>query len=108
MTDVWKTLADKWLGPAGLTLIICGIIWGVQLNWGLLQLATDSAKQERVTTEILARQLEVSITLERTSLILKRLEDKVNNMQDKVDTHQTEAEMWKERIRQNSTEHKKE
>lgn len=83
------------------TIIIGFIIWLAQLNWYALQSTTKNAQQDQIQQEILAKQVKVTQNVNKTALLLSILMDEMKELKLKVDNHQTEAEMWKEKIRQN-------
>ncbi|MGI9571134.1 MAG: hypothetical protein ACR2PH_15680 [Desulfobulbia bacterium] len=95
---------NNWFTPAGLLVVFGAIIWGVQLNWGVLRLIEENTEAAAIREEILAKQVAVTINLERTTLLLSVLEQKVEVLDDKVEAHEIEAEKWKERIRRNSND----
>ena len=92
---------QEWTKPAGLMILLGGIVWGVQLNYGLITALATNDKQDLIQQEILSKQVTVSNNVQQSTILLNLLMVEMKALRDKVDSHQMEAEMWKERIRQN-------
>ena len=97
-------LFKSWLTPTAMLAFIGLIIWLVQLNFHALQSTERNGQQDQIQREILAKQVEVSNNVNQAALILEMLVDDVKALRYKVDTHQSEAEKWKEKIRRIETE----
>jgi len=99
------SVIKEWTKPAGLA-ILCGlIIWLGQLNWHALQATAKNAEQDQIQQEILAKQVAVSANVQQSALLLSILMEEMKEIQKEVGAHNAEAEMWKERIRNLSSDH---
>jgi hypothetical protein len=77
-----EKIADKWLGPSGIVVIIGLIIWLVQLNVGFVSLKSLSeriAAQQDSNAEVVQSML---LTQERVSHILLTLERRMSKVEE--------------------------
>lgn len=92
---------DKFVSPAGMLMLLGGIVWGIQLNVAVMQHTSElSAIHERAQSSAAMNQ-EQNMQLTRISLILSTLVDDVDDVQDDNSSHEREAESWKRLIESN-------
>lgn len=102
MEDILRSLAQDWLGPAGITVIFTciagGIIWGVQINAALVAIKESLGRltksEEHHETDIRSN----SDNILTATLLLKQLEDAQKQLADDFQEHVREAEGWKAKI----------
>lgn len=77
-----ESLLDKWLTPTALTLVLGGIVWGVQLNFAVAALSKQvgEAKNEATRAEVRVDRLAEN-TLKAT-VILERIERRLDRVEE--------------------------
>ena len=97
-----NSIIEEWTKPAGLMVVFGLIVWGVQLNWGVIKALGDNEKQYQVQQELVEKQGAVSQNVQKSAVLLNLLLEDFHDLERRVIDHQAEAERWKERIRQNT------
>ena len=91
----WVT---NWISPAGLMVVMGGVIWGIQLNAIVLM---HSERLAEIKTDMAAhelRDLEWGKTLGHTVVLLAELEKRVESNTRHAEEHEKEAANWKYKI----------
>ena len=91
-------MLSAWASPAGVLLLLGGIVWGVQLNVATMRLSQDYSQIAAVQAKQGAEINEVSRNLLRATLLLQGMEMRVNEAVQTVKEHNVESEDWKRRI----------
>jgi len=86
---------DKFVSPAGVMILFGAIVWGIQLNFATLH-------NTQAIGELRATQAEGVRLLNETALKMERISAMLGALERRHSEHLTEAELWKERILQNS------
>jgi len=90
--------AQAWLSPAGVLVVIGGIVWGIQLNIGYVMLA-EKVAANTVSIKAISKSLEVTaINNATTSIILEAMREDIKHSSDHITKHDSESGVWKERI----------
>lgn len=76
-----ETLLDKWLTPTALTLVLGGIVWGVQLNFAVKQLADAVGEARGRANRAELRVDVISENVLRSAVILERLEKRIEKLE---------------------------
>jgi len=89
---------ERWISPAGVLLLMGGIVWGVQLNVAVMQL-TEAVSADKANMQTLSAQIQsISTTQARTAVILQHLEKTIEATDKHVAEHERESSTWKQRI----------
>ena len=99
--QTFKMLVDKWSGPAGLMVLFGAIVWGVQLNIGMLRLVEEMERNRLNIELLLERNAEIELNAARTALILDQIDNRLREDHLDLKNHLTEAEQWKREIIRN-------
>lgn len=78
-----ESLLDKWLTPTALTLVLGGIVWGVQLNFAVASLhklvgevRNEASRAETRVDRLAENTLKATVILERIERRIEKLEAK--------------------------------
>ena len=85
-----KMIIDKWSGPAGIMVIFCAIVWGVQLNVGMLRIVEEIGQLKEADIRHQIEQTQLSNDITRAAAIL----DSVANQLDALEERMTRNEGW--------------
>ena len=78
-----EPLWAKWLTPAAATIVIGGIVWGVQLNVAVNQMTSDISRLATYADQHDVKLDEMSANVLRTSLILEGLETRMRKVENR-------------------------
>ena len=88
----------EWATPAGITIVIGGIIWAIQLNVATMNNSKAIGKLhgsiERIDKE---NQLQ-GTQLTRAVIILDALEAKLERLEANIHEHEQESNRWRQRV----------
>lgn len=90
MVDSFKAFIDKWHTPTVYTILIGGIIWGVQLNFAVLELTKQMAIQHEETDAIRDEVQNLTVLLAKTAAELGA----VARVNDALERRMTRNETW--------------
>ena len=92
------TIASKWATPAGLTIMFGAIVWGVQLNFAIINL-TDKLGEIDAEADVSQRtQRDIAATVLKATLMMDEMEKDVLAVVKHVNDHNKESAEWKQRI----------
>lgn len=77
-----ETVLSKWLSPTAVTVLLGGIIWGVQLNFAVSDLTKEVAKANVAAEKTESRVDRLAQTLLRVTVILERVEKRMSKLED--------------------------
>lgn len=102
MEDSFQVFIRRWATPtvliAVVTAIVGGIIWGNNLTQEALDAATERGVIQARQDNMISQLHDISITNARTAIILNRISEDLDLLEQAVDDHNEEAETWKRRI----------
>lgn len=78
-----RSWADIWLTPTALVVLLGGITWGVQLNLSVGHLSEDVTAIEVRAAKEEQRVDDISDKLLRVTLILERIEKRMDNFEER-------------------------
>lgn len=96
--DSFNAWIDKWIRPTTLVTVIGAIIWGVQLNFAILQQTEINAQQASLIVTLDEAHRELQLQEARTSLLLDQVSVRLADVTKRVLEHDKEAEQWKRKI----------
>ena len=76
------TWVDKWVTPTTLLTIFGGVVWGIQLNFAVLNHASQLAQ---IDSEMLAHEQDSKkyiAVIERSTVILDNIERRLHNLEN--------------------------
>jgi len=80
-----ETLMEKWLTPTAMTLVLGGIVWGVQLNFAVKQLTAEVAKADAAAHRSEQRTDKLADNILKASVILESVERRVEKLEAEHD-----------------------
>lgn len=92
---------DRWVNPTTVLTLIGGVVWGVQLNMMVVELAEESAANNAIQERLRQEISDFRVNQEKHTLILDNLVRDVSGIRYDIDAHNKEAEAWKQRILRN-------
>lgn len=82
------SLAERWLTPAAATIVIGGIVWGVQLNVAV-KVLTEQVASVTVLTEREERRVDkLSENMLKATMILEQIENRMVRLEEERDGKQ--------------------
>ena len=99
--DSFKLFVDKWITPVTLSCIVGGIIWGVQINIGVLNLTKAVAAQQIEYNSIRHEHRKYELSIARTAIIQEEMLKQLDIAKAAIATHERESAKWKQRIIRN-------
>ena len=90
MVDSFKAFVDKWHTPALYTVLLGGIIWGVQLNFAVLELTKQMAAQQQDLKDTKDEVHSMAVLIAQTVAELKA----VSRYHDALERRMTRNESW--------------
>jgi len=97
------SLFDKWITPTTLITIFGGIVWGIQLNFVVLEHTKQIAAIEKESYSIEAMTHTNAQSIIRITTMLDSIERRVNQNTQHAESHEQSAEKWKRNIIQNQS-----
>ena len=82
--DSFKAFVDKWATPTMFTVLLGGIIWGVQLNFAVLKLTEQMASQNASIIDLKTEYRTTAILNARTSAILDGLTQQIKALEQRM------------------------
>lgn len=92
---------EKWITPVTLSCIVGGIIWGVQINIGVLNLTKAVTAQQIDFHELQIEHRQYELSIAKTAIIQESMLKQLSALQKAVAEHEREANRWKQRIIRN-------
>jgi hypothetical protein len=99
--DSFKLFVEKWITPVTLSCIVGGIIWGVQINIGVINLTKSVAAQQIEYAEIKRVHHQYELSIARTAIIQEEMLRQLDAAQKAIALHEKESAKWKQRIIRN-------
>jgi len=99
MTD----LLDKWITPTTLIAIFGGIVWGIQLNFIVLEHTKEIASIQRESDILDTMSQTNADSIIRLTAIIDELERRIQSNSKHREQHEKEADDWKRTIIQNES-----
>lgn len=94
-------LINKWSGPAGVMVLLGAIVWGVQLNIGMLKLVDEIGQLKEENIQQRLDQTTLANDVVRTAAILQSVANQLDNLEQRM----TRNEGWISDNRANAHEH---
>jgi hypothetical protein len=101
MVDTFKSFLDKFLTPLTFTSILGLVIWGVQLNFQVLEMTRIVSTQQRELASVIQEHRDYEVSIARTAIIQNEMLKQLDYLGNKLDAHEKEAEGWKRKIIRN-------
>ena len=99
--DSFKLFVEKWITPVTLSCIVGGVIWGVQINIGVINLTKAVTAQQVDFNELKLEHRKYELSIARTSIIQEGMLKQLSSLQKAVAEHERESAKWKQRIIRN-------
>jgi cell division protein FtsL len=96
-----EQFSEKWITPSSLMILIGAIIWGVQLNAAVLDLAREISKLEQRVAQNTTINVAQNESLIKLGTIVDGIEKRIQKAEHHVIEHERDSEIWKRRIQAN-------
>lgn len=104
MGDKLSEFLGRWNTPAGWMILFGAIVWGIQLNYTVIQLVDTLAEERAARLEMTNTLTEIVVTQAKTTVLIDNMMKRVERIDQHVDDHDREAEKWKDIILQNKSD----
>lgn len=96
--DSFNLFVSKWVTPATVVIVFGAIVWGVQLNFLMLEHSRAIGLHAEKISTLGIEQKNLEFNAQKTAIILDQAVRSLSDIIIKIETHDAEAETWKRQI----------